>query len=155
MVGVVIGSTRLCFGTKMSGVPNNVARQSSGIGGVCPEPGGGGPRPPAGFNAIKSGENFRPADDRSSAEEEIANLIKLIDEMAFQTNVLALNAAAEAADRGESGRGFAVAADDARRRSQRCADAAKAIVQKLIDSPRMAGRIVPIDPKATDGNVPA
>jgi len=56
---------------------------------------------------------------------KIANILKVIDEIAFQTNILALNAAVEAARAGEAGMGFAVVADEVRNLAQRCAQAAK------------------------------
>ena len=68
--------------------------------------------------------------------QRIADIISLIDGIAFQTNILALNAAVEAARAGEQGRGFAVVASEVRSLAQRSASAAKDIKGLIEDSVR-------------------
>jgi methyl-accepting chemotaxis protein len=80
------------------------------------------------------GEVVHTMRDINSASQKIAEIISVIDGIAFQTNILALNAAVEAARAGEQGRGFAVVASEVRSLAGRSANAAKEIKTLITDS---------------------
>ena len=88
--------------------------------------------------AVQGGEVVGQVVDKMKAINEssrrIADIIAVIDSIAFQTNILALNAAVEAARAGEQGRGFAVVAGEVRLLAGRSAEAAKEIKGLISDS---------------------
>jgi len=84
------------------------------------------------------------------SSDDIAKIIKTIDEIAFQTNILALNAAVEAARAGEAGMGFAVVADEVRNLAQRSAQAAKETAGKIEGAINNAAHGVQISTKVAE-----
>ena len=98
---------------------NQLAKEASGVA-AC------------GGNVIDQVAHTMSEIDKSSSR--IADIIGVVDEIAAQTNILALNASVEAARAGDNGRGFAVVANEVRHLAQRSADAAKEIKSLIEDS---------------------
>ena len=92
----------------------------------------------ASSHAVKGGDVVgqvvRTMSEITESSRKIADIIAVIDGIAFQTNILALNAAVEAARAGEQGRGFAVVATEVRNLAQRSSQAAREIKDLIVDS---------------------
>ncbi|HEY0817430.1 MAG TPA: methyl-accepting chemotaxis protein, partial [Rhizobacter sp.] len=88
----------------------------------------------AGQGGAVVGQVVQTMEGITASSKKIADIIGVIDGIAFQTNILALNAAVEAARAGEQGRGFAVVASEVRTLAQRSAGAAKEIKGLITES---------------------
>lgn len=99
-------------------------------------------------NAQESNEKMnvlaKSVEEMKTASQKVSQVIKNIDDIAFQTNILALNASVEAARAGESGKGFAVVANEVRELALKSTDAAeksKALIENTINKAVMGSKI--------------
>lgn len=108
-----------------------------------------------GQSTEKMQEMLRAMDEISESAAQIEKIIKNIEDIAFQTNILSLNAAVEAARAGAAGKGFAVVADEVRRLASNTAEASQNTAQLISQSLRAVenGRVVAQETAGSLGRV--
>jgi len=124
------------------------ARQAHGLSDQAAKAAKDGDQTMATLNQVMQGIN--------ESSDKVSKIIKVIEEISFQTNLLALNAAVEAARAGEHGKGFAVVADEVRNLAQRAADAARettALIEESVNRSREGTQVADDVTKALGGIV--
>ncbi|MBN1512427.1 MAG: methyl-accepting chemotaxis protein, partial [Phycisphaerae bacterium] len=124
------------------------ARQANGLSDQAAKAAKDGDQTMATLNQVMQGIN--------ESSDKVSKIIKVIEEISFQTNLLALNAAVEAARAGEHGKGFAVVADEVRNLAQRAADAARettSLIEESVNRSREGTQVADDVTKALGGIV--
>ncbi|WP_455016935.1 methyl-accepting chemotaxis protein [Oribacterium sinus] len=123
----------------ISGKIKETAEMSQHASGLSKETGSA-----VGTSNQKMNEMSRAMQDITEKSQEISKIIKTIDDIAFQTNILSLNAAIEAARAGAAGKGFAVVADEVGNLAQKSAKAAQntsSLIEETIEAVNKGARI--------------